>query len=186
MPVMRLTRPCSTPATLRAPAKSRPSSARRSTVLDVVPGEVGGAQQPRQRSPLGVLLVLLPVFRGQQRPDRLLIPSGGMRAGHVRPGRRERGQARGPVQVPPHRLGRRPLGLLPFQHAGQHGEPVRPRRRVPGCAGIFQAGRWPGFRGQVSGAGAFGHHVGRVPLAAAAHADVERLAPGCVVHDQMA
>ena len=90
---------------LWAPPKSRPLDRAAQHVFDVVPGEVGGAQQTCQGAPLRILFVPLPLTGCQQRLDRVLVAPGRMRAGHVCPHRRERGQAGRPLQLLPHCLG---------------------------------------------------------------------------------
>ena len=54
--MIRLTRPCRTAGDAPGPGEVPSLQRAAQHVLDVVPGEVGGAQQARQRSPLGVLL----------------------------------------------------------------------------------------------------------------------------------
>jgi len=71
-------------------------------VFDVVPGEVGGAQQTCQGAPLRLLFIPLPLTSCQQRLDRVLVTARRMRAGHVCPHRGERGQAGRPLQLLPH------------------------------------------------------------------------------------
>ena len=138
---------------LRAPAKSRRWTAAAEHVVDVMPGELGGAQQARQRVPLGVLLVPLPLLCWQQRPDRVLVPAGGMRAGDVGPHRRERGQARARSSSPRMVSVAVRLGLLAFQDVGEDSEPVPGRRCVLGRPGSVRCQAQAGApaRGQQRG-----------------------------------
>ena len=131
---------------LRAPPKSRPTDRAAQHVLDVVPGKLSGAQQSRQGSPFCVLFVALPLRRCQQRTDRPLVPPGGVRAGHVRPHRRQGRQARRPLQFLPHRLGGGLVVLLALQHVGEDAEPVPALFVVLTGTWVLDAGRWPRFR----------------------------------------
>jgi len=74
-----------------------------------------------------------------------MFSSRRMRAGHVRPHRGERRQARRPLELLPHCLGCRPLGLLSFQHVSEDGYPVPAQLWIIAGGGIPDVRRWPGF-----------------------------------------
>ena len=169
---------------LRAPAKSRPPPPAQH-VIDVMPGEFSGAQQSVSASPVRgpartVASLRWPAATGA------CARTGGWHACGSRP----------PTSAPAWPGSRpAPVPAASSRWRSARSAPVPARRPGPraGAAAAahprllrdLRCRARPGLRRQVSGAGAFGHDVGRVALAAAAHADVERLPPGRLVHDQV-
>ena len=131
----------------------------------IVSGQLSGPQQPLQGPPLRVSRVPRPVICRHQRSDYLLTAANTSRAGDISPHRRQRGEARDPIEFSPHRLGRRPFGLLPPQYCGQHRQPARPDLLLR--SRVLEVRRRTQVRRDVCGPRVLRYHVGGIPLATA-------------------